>query len=96
MAIMKRQVEIKLEIHQSLKLRLRAGVMLGWCPQCGEQTEMVRLKLPPEAARLQADNPRFETDKLHAIESEAGVLLVCLQSWSAATAELPVADEDSD
>lgn len=93
---MKKRVEINIEIHQSLKLRLRAGVTLGWCAQCREQTEMVRLKLPPEAAILHADIPQFETDKLHATEAADGALMVCLQSWSAAANDLPVEIEGAD
>jgi hypothetical protein len=92
---MKRRVEINIEIYQLLRLRLRANVTLDWCPQCGEQTEMIKLKLPPEAASLHLKGAWFESGKFHISEPADGTTLVCLRSWSAATTNLSAVREDT-
>jgi hypothetical protein len=77
----KKRIEIKVEIHEVLRVH-RRSVSIGFCRQCGQQVEMLRLKKLDGSSRDALDQSGFNlnADNAHATELEDGSLLICLKS----------------
>lgn len=78
----KRRIEIRISIHQTLKVGPANSVTLGWCAQCAAQVEMIELErfaqLDPQT--LLESGIQIGADRLHVINPTDGQALVCLRS----------------
>lgn len=78
----KRRIEIRISIHQTLKVGPANSVTLAWCTQCAAQVEMIELerlaKLDPQT--LQESGIQMDADRLHVANPDGGQALVCLRS----------------
>jgi hypothetical protein len=76
------KTEITVETRRILAIKRRSRPALEWCPECGGQSEMVT---PDEAAILRRVSSRaiyvaIEAEELHFIETQSGLILICLRS----------------
>jgi hypothetical protein len=82
--IMKRKIEIAFETKKTVVWRRRAETVEVWCQCCAAQS----LMLDAQHAALQAGLSlrqicqQVETGSLHFLETEEGLLLICLNSLS--------------
>jgi hypothetical protein len=77
-----KRTEITIQTDRVLLIKRRKGSVLGWCPSCAQQVEMVS---PDEAAVIARVSSRtiyrwVEAEKLHFIETSQGTLLICIGS----------------
>ena len=79
----KRRTEIEIEIEiDEIRFIRQVASNVAWCPQCDAPVTMVK----PEQASLlagtsvRAINRRVEDDRVHFIETEDGLLLLCVNS----------------
>jgi len=78
----KRRIEITVEQHRLVVLSRRNRSINTWCETCGEQVQMVT---PDQAAQLwnvstRTIYRRVEAGRLHFMETEKGLTLICFQS----------------
>jgi hypothetical protein len=78
----KRRIEIRIRTRQTLIAERAASITRGWCAECGEQVEMIRMEkaaaLNPES--LLRSGIQVSAEKIHLIEMADSSLLVCLNS----------------
>lgn len=78
----KRRIEIRISVHQTLKVGSANSVTLGWCAQCAAQVEMIGLarlaNLDPQT--LQERGIQIDADRVHVTNPTDGQPLVCLRS----------------
>ena len=83
----RRRIEITLTTRQTFVVRSSPRETALWCPVCARLSQMIT---PDEAAVLCATRAReiyrlIESAELHFVESDGGLVLVCLESLAAAT-----------
>jgi hypothetical protein len=78
----KRRIEIRISVHQTLKIGSPTSVSRVWCARCAEHVEMIEMErlnqLDPQA--LQASGIQIDADRLHVTSPTEGPPLVCLRS----------------
>lgn len=73
------------EQDEIILVRRRRDAVRMWCKQCGEQVSMLRVE---DASTLDGTTTRtiyrwIEAGKLHFVESDKGLVLICAQSLAA-------------
>ena len=78
----KRRIEIRISVHQTLKIGSPTSVTMGWCARCAALVEMIEMErlhqLDPQM--LQASGIQIDAKRLHVTSPTEGPPLVCLRS----------------
>ena len=81
----RKRTEITIEVDEVIHLAKQPQPLLSaWCKSCGAETTMVS---PQQAAvitgvTVRTINSWVESDRVHFIETEDGLLLLCVSSLS--------------
>jgi len=80
--VSKRQTKITVENHEVLIIRQRQRRQLSWCPGCDVEAEMITAEQAAllSGFSLRAICRRVEADQLHSVETDDGMLYICLNS----------------
>jgi hypothetical protein len=81
---MKRKIEIAFETKQTIVWRRRSETVETWCESCAAPSLMLDAQHAAFGAGLSLRQicQQVETGNLHFIETEEGLLLICLTSLS--------------
>lgn len=78
----RKRIEITLKVSQTLVIRNSLSQTVPWCSECAAATQMLT---PDEAAVVSDTSTRaiyrlLESGRLHFVETENGLVLVCFNS----------------